>query len=273
MTLQLKTVPAGRGLRWVGDALRLFARRPLAFSALFALFLLAAVFAALVPFVGGVLQMMLLPLLSLGFMVASQSALLDGPVRPAQFIEPLQTDPVRRKALLVLCVAYGLCAVAILWLCDVISNDALARLQLLMAQGQPAQAEIDALLAEPGVATAALLAVVLVTLLSVPFWHAPALVHWGGQGVAQALFSSALAVWRAKGAFVVYLSTWTALILLFGLLSSVVLSLVGLGQMAGLASVPAGLFFSTVFYVSLLFTFNDSFGSAQAVRDAATDAL
>ena len=24
-------------------------------------------------------------------------------------------------------------------------------------------------------------------LLSVPFWHAPALVHWGGQGLTQAL--------------------------------------------------------------------------------------
>jgi hypothetical protein len=28
------------------------------------------------------------------------------------------------------------------------------------------------------------------------------------------------------------------------------------------ARVPAGLFFSTLFYVSLIFTFNDSFGSA-----------
>jgi hypothetical protein len=36
-----------------------------------------------VPLLGGVLQMMLLPLLSLGFMIASQSALLDGPVRRA----------------------------------------------------------------------------------------------------------------------------------------------------------------------------------------------
>jgi hypothetical protein len=31
-------------------------------------------------------------------------------------------------------------------------------------------------------------------------------------------------------------------------------------------SLPAGLFFSTVFYISLLFSFNDSFGGAEAVK-------
>jgi len=190
-------------------------------------------------------------------------------VQPTQFIEPLQTDPVRRQSLLVLCVAYGLGAVAILWLCDVISNDALARLQSLLAQGKSKQAEVDALLDEPGVVTAALVGALLATILSVPFWHAPALVHWGGQGVGQALFSSALAVWRAKAAFLAYALTWTGLIVLFSLLSALVLGLVGLGQLTGLAAMPAMLLFSTVFYVSLLFTFNDSFGSAQTVRDSA----
>ena len=264
MPLLLKTVPAARGPRWIGDALRLFARKPLAFSAMFAAFLLAAVLAALVPFVGGLLQMMLLPLLSLGFMIASQSALQGGPVRPTQFIEPLQGDPTRRRSILLLCLAYGLGAAATLWLCDAVSNDALDRLQVLLSQGPAAQAQIDALLSEPGVATALILAVLLGSALSVPFWHAPALVHWGGQGVAQALFSSALAVWRAKGAFFTYISTWTSMIVVFGLLSALVLNLFGLGQRTALLAVPAGLFFSTVFYVSLLFSFNDSFGDGEA---------
>ena len=47
-------------------------------------------------------------------------------------------------------------------------------------------------------------------LLSVPFWHAPALVHWGGQGVAQALFSSTLALWRNKAAFALNGLLWFA---------------------------------------------------------------
>jgi hypothetical protein len=262
MPLLLKPVDASRGPRWVGDAFRLFARKPLAFTALFAVFLFGAMVVSLLPLLGGVLQMMALPLLSLGFMVAGQSALLDGPVHPRQFIEPLRGDPLRRRSLLTLCLVYGVLAMCILMLADGVSGSAWGRLQALLAKGEPAQAEIDALLSEPGVTTAVMLGLGLGALLSVPFWHAPALVHWGGQGVTQALFSSTLAVWRSKGAFFAYMVAWVGVLLLFGVLAAVVFAVLGVPQLAGVLGVPAGLVFSAVFYLSVLFTFNDSFGGA-----------
>lgn len=261
MPLLLKPVEASRGTRWIGDAFRLFARKPLAFTALFAVFLFSAMVVSLIPLLGGVVQMMSLPLLSLGFMVAGQSALLDGPVHPRQFIEPLRGDPARRRALLTMCVVYGVLAMCILMLADAVSGSAWSRLQVLMAKGEAAQPEVDALLSEPGVGTAMILAVSLGALLSVPFWHAPALVHWGGQGVQQALFSSTVAVWRSKGAFVAYAAGWVGVVMLFGLLAAVLFAVLGMPQMAGVLGVPAGLVFSAVFYLSVLFTFNDSFGS------------
>jgi len=276
MPLQLKTVAASRGLRWIGDAFRLFARRPFGLTLLFVVFFFAAALVAtLLPLVGSLLQLMSLPLLSLGFMVASQSALLDGPVSPAQFVEPFRGDPKRRRALLTLCAIYGVAALAILFLCAWISNDAMTRLQALLAQGDRSRVEIDALLAEPGVTTAALLLALLGTALTVPFWHAPALVHWAGQSVGQALFSSTLAVWRAKGAFLGYFVGWTLLIAAFGIVTALVFGLFGASQLATVLALPAGLVFSTVFYVSLIFTFNDSFGgtgrpSDQAGSDAGT---
>jgi hypothetical protein len=266
MPLQLKRVPVARGSRWIADAFRLFGRRPLPFTLLFSVFLFVALMSSLLPVVGGPLQLALLPLLSLGFMVASQSALLDGPVNAQQLLEPLRADPQRRRALLVLCLIYGVAAFAILVLSDSLSGQAMARLQLLMREGPQAQPEIDALLSEPRVGRALLLGLALGAVLSVPFWHAAALVHWGHQGVAQALFSSTLAVWRAKGAFVVYFVTWIAVVLLFGLLSALILGLLGAQRLVGFISLPAGLMFSTVFYVSLIFTFNDSFGGASALR-------
>jgi hypothetical protein len=262
MALQLKPVAAARGTRWIVDAFRLFARRPLAFTALFAVFLFGALVVSLVPLLGGLVQMMSLPLLSLGFMIAGQSALLDGPVHPRQFIEPLRTDATRRRALLQLCAIYGVAALVILLLADAVSGSAWSRLQALIAKGEGAQAEVDALLAEPGVGAAVLLAAVLGTMLTVPFWHAPALVHWGGQNVGQALFSSTLAVWRAKGAFFAYTLGWVGVIVVFGLVTALLFGLLGAPQLAGLLGVPAGLVFSAVFYVSLLFTFNDSFGGS-----------
>ena len=188
-------------------------------------------------------------------------ALLDGPVHPRQFIEPLRSDPVRRRALLTLCLIYGVCAMSILILADGLSGSAWGRLQQLLPKGEAAQAEIDALLAEPGVGTAVMLGLALGALLSVPFWHAPALVHWGGQGVRQALFSSTVAVWRSKGAFLAYGLAWLGVMLLFGVLAAVVFAVLGVPQMAGALGVPGGLVFSAVFYLSVLFTFNDSFGA------------
>ena len=55
MALILKTVPAARGPRWIGDAFRLYARRPLAFTLLFVVFLFAALVVAQVPLFGPIL--------------------------------------------------------------------------------------------------------------------------------------------------------------------------------------------------------------------------
>jgi hypothetical protein len=267
MSLFLKTVEAARGARWIADAWRVFARRPLAFTSMFAVFLFGALLISIVPLLGGLVQMMSLPPLSLGFMIASQSALLDGHVHPRQFIEGLRTDVQRRRSLLALCVVYGLSALLILWLADTISNGAWGRLQQLLPKGEAAQAQIDALLSEPGVATGALLGLVLGTALSVPFWHAPALVHWGGHSVGQSLFSSTLALWRNKGAFFVYAMAWAGLMVVFGVVTALVLGLLGVPQLAGVMGVPAGLVFSAVFYLSLLFSFNDSFDGTTPAPD------
>ncbi|ODU08042.1 MAG: hypothetical protein ABS84_15155 [Rubrivivax sp. SCN 71-131] len=261
MAMILKTVGPGRGALWVRDGLQLYMKRPMAFTGLFALFLLLALFAALLPWVGGLLQMMMVPLLSLGFMVASQSALLDGPVRATQFFDPILTAaPAQRRALLALCVLYGLTVAAVLWLTDWVADGGYTHLFELMRQDPTPLHEIDALFVERSMAAGALVGTTALTLVTIPFWHAPALVHWAHQGALQALFSSTLAVWRCRGAFVVYALTWFTLMLTLGVLSALLFGLLGLAQLGSVLALPLGLFLSTLFYVSLIFTFNDSFG-------------
>lgn len=275
MPLLLKAVEPGRGARWVSDAYRLYARRPFAFTSLFVVYM--AVVGLVLPLLMALtglgqlafaVQAVLVPTLSLGFMVASQSALLDGRVRPSHFLEPFRGDNRRRKALLLLCALYGGLAVGLLMLGNAVSGGGLLRLFQLASTPDAPQAELAALLADTSVTAAVLLCALLFSLLTVPFWHAPALVHWGDQGVGQALFSSTLAVWRAKGAFFVYAMTWVMLVLGSSLLFAVLGALVG-GRLVPLMALGAGLFFSTLFYVSLLFTFNDSFGNAGEARATA----
>ena len=260
MPLSLKPVHPSRGAAWVIGGFTLFARRPLGFTGLFLVFLFAALIVLFVPLVGGALQMTMLPLLSLGFMVASRAAQRGDPVTPAHLVEPLTGDPARRRSMLVLCALYGAGAIGVLLLANAISDGKLAEMQALLASGSAEPKEIDAMAADRGVFLGTIALLAGGALLAVPFWHAPALVHWGGQGAGQALFSSTLAVWRAKGAFLAYGLAWLAVILTFGLGTAIVLGLIGAGTLAAMMAMPAGLLFSTVFYVSLIHSFDDSFG-------------
>lgn len=267
MALSIRQATPADGVQWVRAAFVLFARRAVPFTGMFVGFLVAALLAAVLPVVGGVLMLMALPLLTLGFMLASRAARKDGPVHPGLFIEPLRSGRVQRNALLTLCAAYALATVLIMSFSDWIDGGTFERLQRLLAQGDEAHAELDALLADPRLTWGLLTRFGLAALLSVPFWHAPALVYWQGQSTAQALFSSTLAVWRCRGAFFAYSLAWAALIAFAGTLLGVLFALFGARQLAGVVAMPAGLMFSTVFYVSLLFTYEGCFsedgGTAQ----------
>lgn len=261
MALTLKTVPPGRGAHWVRDGLRLLLKRPLAFASLFVMFLGVVILVAQLPVVGLPMQMMLVPLLSLGFMVASQAALLEQPVTPRHYIDPFRSAPAQRRHLLLLCVAYAVAVSLVLWLGDLVADGGYTRLFELLDRKPVPAAEVNALLADRSMVSGALVVTLGLTLVSIPFWHAPALVHWGHQGVLHALFSSTLAVWRCRGAFVVYALAWFAVMMGAAVASSLVAGLLGLGPVLQLVMMPVGLFLSTWFYVTLIFTFNDSFGS------------
>ena len=266
MALSIRQAAPGEGVQWTREAFRLFLRRPLAFASMFVAFLVAALLATLLPLVGGVLMLMSLPLLSLGFMLGSRAAQHDLPVHPGLFVEPLRGERARRNALLTLCGAYALATMLIMTLSEWVDGGAFDRLQALMAKGEEAQAEVEALLADPRLSWGLVTRFGLAACLSVPFWHAPALVYWQGQGVGQALFSSTLAVWRCKGAFLMYSLAWVGVIGVFGALVGLLFSLFDARQMAGVIAMPAGLMFSTVFYVSLLATYEGCFNQSDVPR-------
>ncbi len=256
MALTLKTVEAGHGPRWIGDAFRLFARQPLAFLLMTLVFFAVCV----------VLPLVAMPLLSLGFMVAAQSALLDGPVHPRQFIDPLRTDAARRRTLLLMCVAYAVAMVLALLAADALSGHAMGKLRLALAQGQPSTAELEAVM--PDATAGAMFTLLFLGIVSIPFWHAPALVHWGGQGLSQALFSSTLALWRGRGAYALYTLCWGVLLMGAMLLAGIVAGALGLQDTLALIVLAGWMLVSALFYISVLFSFNDSFGNGQGQGSA-----
>jgi hypothetical protein len=260
MGLRLQTVAARQGWTWARDGVRLYLRRPVAFSAMLLLFLVGTALWSVLPVVG-LAALASLPLLSLGFMVASRSVLRGGLAHPGQFVEPLVGDARRRRSLLLLCALYGVGALVIIWWVGWVYGDAMDALREAMSKQGPSSTEAAKAAGDSRLMEGTLTFGLLATLLSIPFWHAPALVWWGGQGIWQALFSSTLGVWRAKGAYLVYSLAW--------LLASIALSVV-VGLLAGTLGSPSlitwvvpalVLALSSAFYVSLWFSFVDNFGS------------
>ena len=248
-------------MRWIGDAFVTWWRRPLGFIGLFMFLLFGAMLLMTVPVVGGLLGLGLLPLLTLGFMIATRSALQGGPVHAMQAFEGLRgPDAKRRNAQLLLCALYAVASIGVIELAEWIDEGLFTQLQRAMADTATKPADINRLLTDPRLVNGMLARFGLATLLSVPFWHAPALIHWGEQSVSQALFSSTLALWRARAAFAVYGLGWTALALVVGLLVTVLARLLGDLRLLSLLITPLGLIISAAFYVSLWFSFADSFG-------------
>jgi hypothetical protein len=255
----LKTVPARHGSAWARQGFAVFFKRPMVFAALFALFMFMVFALALLPWVGSVLLLALLPMVTLVFMLATKAALAGELPTPAALLQPLRMDRTRQFAMLKLGAIYAATTFAILALSDLVDGGAFDALMEALPEVQTKPELFNAALTDPRLSQGLLIRTGLTSLLSVPFWHAPALVYWGGQGCAQSLFSSTLACWRNKGAFTVYMLTWVSAVLLFATLGSMVFGLLGQLPLFALAATPFSLMLTTVFYASLYFTFADCF--------------
>lgn len=252
--MKLRLVRARRGTVWVQQAFRVFFRQPLAFTALLFIALFGVFLLLELRYVGSLLLLALLPAGTLGFMIATHQSQSGRFPMPGVFVQAFRTDRSRTQALIRLGVAYAVASLVAMLLIRWLEGD-MATLEQAMS-GAPGSED---LLADPRVQRGLLLRLLLALPLSVMFWHAPPLVHWGGVSAAKAVFFSLVACWRNKGAFVVYALTWGGVVAVFGVVSALVFSLLGAPGMVQLAAFPAALMFMTVFYISLYFTFVDCF--------------
>lgn len=271
MGLKLQAVPAAAGLGWVRQAFEEYFRHPLAYSGMLVGYVLAcfgtlllwstlAAISSVFAYIGAAMVVMGMPLLTLAFMMGTHDRLQGRLVHVGVYFAPWrQKEPDRRRPLLQLLLAFMAATLVAFGLLSLVDDGALDALQEAMLKGTASEAEMARLMSAPGLASALLWRMLVTAVVSVPFWFAPALVFWGGQGAAQSMFSSALALWRARGAFALYLLGWVAALLMATLLVSFMLALLG-ASITGLVAMPLSLVLSTAFYVSLYFSFRDCFG-------------
>lgn len=253
--MKLRHVPARTGLQWVRLGLQTFWRQPLAMVGLFFLFMLVLAVLSIVPLLGTVLALALLPAATLGLMAATREAASGKFPHPSVLLTALRAGPEQVRAMAVLGGIYAAGFLGAIGLSAVVDGGLFASLYL---GGTPLTAED---LQQPAFQQAMWLFMLLYLPLSMLFWHAPALVHWHGIGPLKSLFFSLLACWHNKWALSVFMLVWGGVFLGGGMALSIVGLLLGGEAALGLLVLPLALLMAAMFFTSLYFTFRDSFST------------
>jgi hypothetical protein len=256
--IRLRSLPPAAGLSWIRRGLRTFFRRPAGFVGLYLFVVILLIVSMMLPAAVALIVVTLLPLLSLGFMLATEDVLNDRPLRPTVFWTPLTLGAPARRALLTIGLVYLVASLLLVFFADFVDGGEARRwMETLMTPRTDGKMPEVPPLSGIGM-TVLMFKTFGMALVSIPLWHAPALVHWGRQGAAQAMFSSVVSIWRTRGAFLVFGLGWFAVFFLFMTMASIGAAVFG-AVAVSLAAMTCLVALTAVFYVSIWFCFVDTF--------------
>ena len=257
--MKLHIVPARQGIQWVKLGVQTFFRQPLALAGLFFMCAAALSVFGLVPLVGSIAAMLLMPGATLGLMAASREA-GDGKFpMPSILLTAFRAERAQVHAMLFLGALYGVAVAIVLGSSALIDGGKFAK---LFVMGGPMTPE---LLQAPDFQTAALAFTALYLPVSMLFWHAPALVHWHGVTPVKSLFFSFVACLRNIGAFTVFSLVWAGVFMLMGICVTTIAALTGKVELAATLMYPALMVLTAMFITSIYFTFRDNFETSPGV--------
>ena len=251
--MKLNIVPARTGIQWVKLGIRTFMRQPVALSGLFFMFLAVMTLAGMVPVIGLALALALLPACTLGLMAASKEAMTGKFPMPTVFVSAFRAGRQQLRAMLVLGLLYGAGFWVVMGITALFDGGNFASHYM---SGQMPTLEMTQ---EPGTQGAMLVFMGLQLLLSLMFWHAPALVHWHQVPPIKSVFFSLVACVRNFWAFTLFGLVWMALLVGVVLLITIIASLFGNPQLAGVTLLPVSMLIAAMFFTSTYFSFRDCF--------------
>ena len=250
--MKLNSVAPKEGYTWIRQGIWLFKQNPLGFLMLVFMYVFVAQLAVLVPVIGIFAVLLLTPTLSVGFMTACRQAIQKERIRPSVYLAALQSTPIVRKRILQLGLVYAALILALSFILSLLVDFEL--LIPLMTNDKPITAE-------------AIRQIYLILffggLLYVPvamlMWFSPVLVAWADMPVPQALFSSCLACWSNRGAFFLYLSVWSVILIAIPLMLGMIFDALNIGQIASYIIAPISMAGLTVMHCSFFATWKACF--------------
>ncbi len=257
--MYLNELPAKAGYQWFREGIKLFFSHPLKALSIFLTYILVMMLFSLVPVLGPILPLLMLPGLSVGFMYAGRELTANQSISPFSLLTGFRDyGNIVRKRLLLLGLLYTFAAFIALYISALTDGGMLMRSVIM-------RTPIDnQLLEQSTLLRATLVSLIAYIPIASLFWFAPTLIAWHNIALQKALFFSAVSCWRNRGAFLVYTVLWIGFTLTVSSTLTMLLHLLGLKTLAMGMIMPLSLILTSMFYCSFYATYRGCFGEKTA---------
>jgi len=249
----MEKLPALTGWLWLKQGFALFRKQPAEMSTLFMGYMFLMLVLGMIPVLGQLLPLMLVPIFSLGFLQACANIEQGKRVFPNLLLTGFRS-PARNR-LLQLGGLYLLAAIIAVAASSLIDGGVFWR-------AMSGQMELDTnAVRDSNMSLAMLFAAALYTPAAMAFWYAAPLIAWHQMGVVKAIFYSFFAVYRQGRAFLVYGLAWVAVGILLPVAVSLVTALLfEKAIITIMVLLPLSIVLSVIMYCSFYPTYTQVFG-------------
>lgn len=193
--MHTRLIPASRGWRWLAEGWKIFRTAPVMWLVLVVAYWMLMTVVSVLPFVGVVAALILVPGFSVAFMAASRACERGQPIALSLIFAGFRANP---RPQLALGVAYLVLMILVLAASTLADDGALARWMVTGARPSVEMLQSD------GFLFALVIAATLYMPVMMLMWFAPLLAAWHAMPVAKALFFSYFACMMNWRAFTVY---------------------------------------------------------------------
>lgn len=246
----MEKISARTGWLWLKQGFSLFSQQPGSFAALFFVYMFMMLLAGVIPLIGQILPIVLVPAFSVAFMRACVTIEAHRRVLPTLLTSGFQKPVV--APLIFLGVLYLLAAMLAIGASALVDGGLLW--QIVTGQIKPT-AE---LIKDSSIGSAILLAVALYVPAAMAFCFSAALIYWQRMSVGKAMFYSFFAVARAFSAFMAFAFAWFGISMV---VSQLIVLLLGGSELAVMFLAPLSVVMTVIMHCSLYAAYRQIFGA------------
>lgn len=249
----MENLPANTGWLWVKEGFALFRKQPAEISTLFLSYMFLMLAIGIVPLLGQILPLVLVPVFSMAFMQACVHVEQGKKVYPNLLLTGFRSPAFR--TLLKLGVLYLVAAVVAVAASALVDDGVFWQ---VMSGNKEMEEET---IRNSNMSLAMMFSAAVYLPAAMAFWYAAPLIMWKKMGVGKAVFYSFFAVKRATKAFMVYGLAWLLIgVLIPAIVSSILAMMFGKAFIVMVLLLPLSLMLTVVMYCSFYPTYTHMFG-------------